>query len=220
MPMDNYVIAKYIRLSRDDAVTDSLSIPNQRALLDRHIGQMGIDNETVLEFVDNGYTGTNYERPAVQEMLDMARNGGIHCIVCKDFSRFGRNIIETGYFIEQVFPMYGIRFIAVTDGYDSADYKGDTGGIDVAFKFLIHEYYSKDLSAKVKSALKIRMNNGESLAVNPTYHFGNQVMQMRVFRLPTENLHFSKFYPSKICIFLLTYPPKICIIVLGITSEG
>ena len=160
-----------VRLSRDDAASESLSIPNQHALLNMHIDGLEISNARVLEFVDNGYTGTNYERPAVQEMLELVRSGKVHCIVCKDFSRFGRNILETGYFIEQVFPLYGIRFIAVTDRYDSVAYKGNTGGIDVAFKFLIHEHYSKDLSKKVKTAKRIRMINGESITANAIYGY-------------------------------------------------
>ena len=125
----------------------------------------------VLEFVDNGHTGTNFERPAFQEMLKLVRIGKVHCILCKDFSRFGRNILETGYFIEQVFPLYGVRFIAVTDKYDSIDYKGNTGGLDVAFKFLIHEYYSKDLSKKVRTAKRIKMINGESITENCLYGY-------------------------------------------------
>ena len=169
--MNEYVIAKYIRLSRDDGATESLSIPNQHALLDRHIAQMDIHSTNILEFVDNGYTGTNFERPAMQEMLELVRVGKIHCILCKDFSRFGRNILETGYFIEQVFPLYGVRFIAVTDNYDSIDYKGNTGGIDIAFKFLIHEHYSKDLSRKIKSAKRIKMVNGESITANARYGY-------------------------------------------------
>jgi len=169
--MSEYVIAMYLRLSRDDTITNSLSIPNQRALLNKYIEQMDIRGTRILEFADNGYSGTNFERPAVQEMLELVRNGGIQCILCKDFSRFGRNIIETGYFIEQVFPLYGIRFIAVNDRYDSNDYIGDTGGIDVAFKFLIHEYYSKDLSKKIKSAKHIKMVRGESITKNAIYGY-------------------------------------------------
>ena len=132
---------------------------------------MELPSTTVLDFVDNGYSGTNYERPAVQEMLELVRSGRVHCVVCKDFSRFGRNILETGYFIDRVFPLYSVRFIAVTDGYDSDNYKGETGGIDVAFKFLVHEHYSHDLSKKVKSALHVRMKNGESIRAGTVYGY-------------------------------------------------
>jgi DNA invertase Pin-like site-specific DNA recombinase len=167
----NYVYAKYIRLSLDDGVTESLSIPNQHMILDEHIDEMEIPNATVLEFVDNGFTGMNMERPALQEMLDLARSGRINCIIVKDFSRFSRNALESGYYIEQVFPLFQIRFISVSDRFDSNDYKNDTGGIDVAFKFLMHEYYSQDLSKKVKSALRIKMARGENIVAKTIYGY-------------------------------------------------
>ena len=84
--MGEFVIAKYIRLSMDDARSDSFSITNQRALLDRYILDLGIPNAEVIEFVDNGYSGMNFERPAVQELLELVRQGKIRCIVVKDFS--------------------------------------------------------------------------------------------------------------------------------------
>jgi DNA invertase Pin-like site-specific DNA recombinase len=159
--MSKYVIAKYIRLSFEDAKYDSLSIPNQRLLLDRHIDSFDLEGVEVIEFVDNGYTGVNFERPGVQQLLDLVRESKIDCIVVKDFSRFGRNIIETGYFIEMVFPLFRTRFIAISDGFDSDDYKEDTGGMEVAFKFLMHEYYSQDISRKEKSAKYAKMKRGE-----------------------------------------------------------
>jgi len=161
--MMEYVIAKYIRLSQDDAVSDSLSISNQRLLLDSHIEELEMPNVTVLEFVDNGLTGTNVERSGFQEMIELVRCGRVNCIVTKDFSRFARNEMESGYYIEQVFPLYRVRFISVSDDFDSIKYKDGTGGIDVAFKFLMHEYYSKDLSKKVKTAKHVLMESGEHI---------------------------------------------------------
>ena len=169
--LDNYVIAKYIRLSLDDGITESLSIPHQHMILDAHIDEMEIPNATVIEFVDNGYTGTNMERPALQEMLDMVRSGRVNCIVVKDFSRFSRNALESGYYIEQAFLLYKIRFISVSDRFDSNDYMNNTGGIDVAFKFLMHEYYSQDLSKKVKSAKRIKMVRGENIVATAIYGY-------------------------------------------------
>jgi DNA invertase Pin-like site-specific DNA recombinase len=169
--MSIYVIAKYIRLSIEDEKTESLSIPNQRLLLDEHIEELDIPNAKVLEFVDNGHTGVNMERPSVQEMLDLVRSGGVNLIIVKDFSRFSRNAMDSGYFIEQVFPLYGVRFISVSDGFDSDDYKGNTGGIDVAFKFLMHEYYSQDLSNKVKSAKRLQMKRGENIVAKAVYGY-------------------------------------------------
>ncbi|MGL6200400.1 MAG: recombinase family protein [Lachnospiraceae bacterium] len=159
--MTKYVIAKYIRLSMEDEKYDSLSIPTQRKVIDRYIADMDIENAEILEFVDNGHTGTNFERPAVQKLLDMVREKQIDCIIAKDFSRFGRNAIETGYFIEMVFPIFSTRFIAISDNFDSANHVGDTGGLDVSFKFLLNEYYSKDMSIKSKSAKYLKFRSGE-----------------------------------------------------------
>ena len=162
--MNKFTIAKYIRLSLEDVKYDSLSIPNQHLLLDRHIDSLEFPPDVeieVIEFVDNGYSGVNFERPAVQKLLDLVRESKIDCIIVKDFSRFGRNSIETGYFIEMVFPIFRTRFISISDGFDSDDYKEDTGGMQVAFKFLMHEYYSHDMSKKSKSAKYAKMKRGE-----------------------------------------------------------
>ena len=152
--MRNYVIALYIRLSVEDFKTESLSIPNQKLILrEKAMSLPEWDCSEILEFIDNGHTGTNFERPAVQELLTMVQVGKINCIIVKDLSRFGRNSIETGYFIERVFPLYHTRFISVSDDFDTANFKGDTGGIDIAFKYLISECYSRDMSAEITRKL-------------------------------------------------------------------
>lgn len=158
----SYVIALYIRLSIEDSKVESMSIENQKRALHSFVDKLeGVRNVEVLEFVDNGYSGTNFERPAMQELLDMVREGKINCIIVKDFTRFGRNSIEVGYFMERVFPLYGVRFISVNDDFDSAKLHGDTGGLNVAFKYLIAEFYSRDLSVKSKSAKMVKMKRGE-----------------------------------------------------------
>ena len=157
-----YVIALYIRLSTEDSKVGSFSIENQKNALHQYVDAMeGIKNAEVLEFIDNGYSGTNFERPAVQELLDQIRKGKINCIVVKDFTRFGRNSIEVGYFMEMVFPLYGVRFISINDNFDSDTLHGDTGGINVAFKYLVSEFYSRDLSIKYKSAKYVKFRRGE-----------------------------------------------------------
>jgi len=213
--MSEYVITQYMRLSLDDKVTDSLSISNQHLLLNKYIDDMEIPNVTIMEFIDNGYTGTNMERPALQEMLELVRCGKVNCIIVKDFSRFSRNALESGYYIEQVFPLYRVRFISVSDGFDSNDYKDDTGGIDVAFKFLLHEYYSQDLSKKVKSAKHIKMKRGEYITANAIYGYRKndagtwkpdedaaEIVQ-KIFRLTLEGMS-----SSAICneLFRLGHP--------------
>lgn len=155
-------IALYIRLSLEDEKYDSLSVENQQKIL-REKAMLLPEFATceVEEFIDNGHTGTNFERPAVQRLLELVRSGEISCILVKDFSRFGRNSIETGYFIQKVFPLYHVRFISVSDNFDSAEHKGDTGGMDIAFKYLINECYSRDMSVKSKTAKLARMKRGE-----------------------------------------------------------
>jgi len=96
-----YVIALYIRLSTEDSKVGSFSIENQKHTLHQYAEAMeGVKDVEIREFVDNGYSGTNFERPAVQELLDLVRVGKINCIIVKDFTRFGRNSIEVGYFME------------------------------------------------------------------------------------------------------------------------
>lgn len=155
-------IALYIRLSLEDEKYDSLSVENQQKILrEKAMSLPEFAACEIEEFIDNGHTGTNFERPAVQRLLDMVRSGEICCILVKDFSRFGRNSIETGYFIQKVFPLYHVRFISVSDSFDSAEHKGDTGGMDIAFKYLINECYSRDMSIKSKTAKMARMKRGE-----------------------------------------------------------
>ena len=160
--MQKYVIALYIRLSIEDYKYDSLSIENQSLVLHEYAASMPEAlNAEIMEFIDNGYSGTNFERPQVQKLIELVRANQIDCIIVKDFSRFGRNSIETGYFIERVFPLFHTRFISISDDFDSSKFKGDTGGMDVAFKYLISEYYSRDMSIKTKSAKYAKMQRGE-----------------------------------------------------------
>lgn len=164
--LGDYIIGKYLRLSIDEAQTGSVSIENQRMIIDRHIKDMDVHNATILEFVDNGHSGTNFERPAMQELLGLVRNGKINCILVKDMSRFGRDLIENSYYLERIFPLYRTRFISVCDCFDSAEYEGGTGGIDIALKSLVHEQYSRDLSDKIKLAKRTKMLRGESVRKN------------------------------------------------------
>lgn len=148
-----YIIALYIRLSVEDLKAESMSIENQKYALHQYVDAMeDVSNPEVQEYIDNGFTGTNFERPAVQKLFDLAQKGAVNCIIVKDFSRFGRNSIEVEYYLERVFPLYNVRFVSINDGYDSTQLQGDTGGINVAFKYLLNELYSRDLSIKYRSA--------------------------------------------------------------------
>jgi DNA invertase Pin-like site-specific DNA recombinase len=168
-----YVIAKYLRISAEDIDLDgfdkyeSNSIGNQRALIDDFISKIpefqgDNANIEIIEAMDDGKSGTNFSRDGVQRLIEMAQRGEVHCIICKDLSRWGRSYIEVGDFLEQKFPLWGVRFISITDGYDSASLSGGTAGIDIAFRNLIYEMYSQDLSEKVKSARTSMAKNGKN----------------------------------------------------------
>lgn len=170
--MENKAVALYIRLSVEDSKTDSLSIEGQKKIISKHLKSLPeYAYSEVLELVDNGYSGTTFERPAMAELIELVNQNKIACIIVKDFSRFGRNMLQTGYFLEKVFPLFETRFIAVTDNYDSNNYQYNSGGLDVTFKYLISEYYSKDLSVKSKSARHAKMKRGEYVSSNTIYGY-------------------------------------------------
>lgn len=175
--MSEYVIGKYIRLSQADrdtftkeGKTESESISHQRELLQNFIqSHADLKHCRQLEFFDDGYSGTNFERPSFEKMMEKVKKGEINCIIVKDFSRFGRDYIELGDYLERIFPYLGVRFISVNDGYDSADYKGTTGGLDVVMKNIVYDYYSKDLSVKVSTAKYHKMKRGEYIGGHVPY---------------------------------------------------
>lgn len=166
--MNHKKIALYIRLSDADEDVkkgksgESNSISAQRRLLLEFVSdRQEFKGQEIKEFFDDGYTGRDFKRPGFLQMMEEAENGKIVCIVVKDFSRLGRDYLEVGNYMEYIFPKLGIRFISVNDGYDSDESFGMTGGMDVAFKNLIYHLYSKDLSQKVKSAIRTRNLRGE-----------------------------------------------------------
>ena len=124
------------------------------------------DGYEIFEFVDDGYSGTNMNRPAVQELLERVRQKKINCILVKDFSRFSRDYVETGFYIGQLFPFLGIRFISVNDHYDSEAVQNQTIGMNLAFQTLLNDLYSKDLSGKVISSLHSKKERGIYCSAN------------------------------------------------------
>lgn len=179
MKSNDNILACYLRISDEDfdlrynvLKDESTSISAQRRLIHSYIeSKPELRQMNIREFLDDGYSGTNFERPAIQEIFQLVSEGSIGVIIVKDMSRFGRNYIETGYYIEQVFPLIGIRFIAINDSFDSAEYIGNTPGLEMAFKNVIYDYYSKDLSAKVKSIKKIQQKRGDFVAAKPPYGY-------------------------------------------------
>ena len=170
-------IAKYLRLSSEDddlkltGKLESNSIANQRNLLDSYIRRMPeCADAEVIEFCDDGWSGKNFERPAVQEMLDLVRQGKIQCIIVKDLSRFGRDYLTVGNYISRVFPFMGVRFIAINDGFDSIR-PMDADSLETSFKTLLYDLYSRDLSRKVRSAKRFRAQRGDFLSPFAPYGF-------------------------------------------------
>lgn len=158
---EKYNAAIYLRISRDDGdKAESDSIQNQREMLKAFVEKDSYI-ELKKEFVDDGYSGTNFERPGFSQMMRMADSGEIDCIIVKDLSRLGRNYIETGRYIDQIFPMAGVRFISVNDNYDSIRDHNDSDQIVIPFKNLINDAYCRDLSMKVRSQLDIKRKNGK-----------------------------------------------------------
>lgn len=108
------------------------------------------------EYVDDGYSGTNFERPDFKRMMQDIEKRNVNCIIVKDLSRFGRNYIETGRYLERIFPFMGVRFIAINDHYDSAEENDDKGRILIPFNNLINDTYCRDISLRVRSHLDVK----------------------------------------------------------------
>ena len=113
-------------------------------------------------------------------MLERIRNGEINCIIVKDFSRFARDYIELGAYLEQIFPFLGVRFISVNDGYDSASVQGGVADMDVNFKNLLYDLYSRDLSGKVRSSLAVRKEKGQYVSANSPFGYEKEIGRAHV----------------------------------------
>lgn len=178
---NNYVICMYIRLSSEDddiryndMKDESNSITAQRRMLYDYINsKVEFKDCTILERCDDGFSGTHFDnRPQFVDMIEMAKRGEIDCIIVKDFSRFGRDYIELGDYMEQLFPILGIRFISVNDCYDSDMLEdGEIGGLDISFKNLIYDYYARETSKKEKLAWKKSAERGDYRACVTLYGY-------------------------------------------------
>ncbi len=175
--MSAYVIAEYLRLSSEDVdlkdtqKTESNSISNQRDLLNAHLEKIPEFAEAeVVEFCDDGWSGKNFERPAVQEMLAQVRQGKIQCVIVKDLSRLGRDYLTVENYISRIFPFLGVRFISVNDGIDSIR-PMDVDNLDTSFRALLYDLYSRDLSRKVRSAQRQRAQRGDFVSRYAPYGY-------------------------------------------------
>lgn len=170
-------VAIYLRLSKDDGdfsvsgtgKTESNSIHNQRELLRNYLAQHP-EMELCGEYKDDGYTGTNFDRPDFQRMMKDIRKGLINCVIVKDLSRFGRDYIDCGKYIEKLFPQLGVRFIAINDHFDTAT-ENSSNSIVIPFKNLINDSYSRDISIKVRSNLAVKREQGEFISNFAVYGY-------------------------------------------------
>lgn len=162
----------YLRLSKEDGdKEESDSITNQRELILEFLKSKE-DIRIHAVRVDDGYSGVNFERPAFRQMLEDIKTGKVNCVVTKDLSRFGRNHIEVGKYIEKIFPYLGVRFIAINDNYDSLTNDAQTNNIIIPFKNLINDAYCRDISIKIRSNLEVKRKKGDF--VGPFAPYGYQ----------------------------------------------
>ena len=158
MAEKTYNVGIYCRLSNDDEREgESVSIENQKLLLQRYVRERGWNEIDV--YIDDGYSGTNFQRPGVQRLIADAKSGRINVILVKDLSRFGRNYIEFGQYTDYLFPSIGCRFIALNNGVDTE--KSDSSNDVMCFVNLFNEFHSRDTSKKVKAVKKACAENGK-----------------------------------------------------------
>lgn len=166
--MKKYVVAKYIRLSLADGDNkESESVENQRDLLDNFINKKEEFGE-VYEYVDDGFSGGNFNRPGFQKMLNDIKNNKINCVITKDLSRFGREHIDTGYYLEKYFPSINVRYIAVNDCVDT----NNVDGLQfLQFKLSFNDYYLQDISNKIKAVKNKKKSSGELIGIIAPYGY-------------------------------------------------
>lgn len=161
----------YLRLSRDDGdKEESNSITGQRELLRDFIRNRPELREYAVR-IDDGFTGSNFERPDFKKMMEDVKEGRTNCIIVKDLSRFGRNYLDAGEYIEKIFPFLGVRFIAVNDNYDSLGEKSASDDLVIPFKNLINEAYCRDISVKVRTQLEIKRKSGQYIGAFAVYGY-------------------------------------------------
>ena len=166
-----YRTAIYARLSKDDGdKLESNSIVSQKEICEEYVRNHS-DLEWVETFVDDGYSGVSFDRPDFRRMEQMIREGKIDAIICKDLSRFSRNYIDAGRYLEKIFPQLGIRFIAVNDLYDTLTGNTQSDSFLIPFKNLINDTYCRDISVKIRSNLDVKRRNGQYVGAYTPYGY-------------------------------------------------
>lgn len=173
----------YMRLSKDDGcgTNESASITNQRKLLICYCRTHGITE--FREYTDDGYSGTDFRRPAFMQMLKDSESGLIDTVIVKDLSRLGRDYLITGKYIEDVFPAKNIRFISLSDGYDSKESQDEM----LPFRNLINEMYARDISKKIRASLAGKMADGEYIGAHVPYGYRRSVSDRHKLEISPEH---------------------------------
>ncbi len=162
--------ALYIRLSVEDGKGRSNSIENQQLILNDYL----LDKPEFCvydTYIDNGLTGTNFDRPSFKRMLTDIENKKVNCVIVKDLSRLGRNSIDTGYYVEQYFAQHKVRFIALNDMFDTADESNSRNGIILPLKNMVNEAYALDIGKKIKSAAHQAMLDGDYIGARAPFGY-------------------------------------------------
>lgn len=169
-----YNTAIYCRLSLDDGNEgDSSSIKTQKIMLEEYVKEKGF---TIYDYyIDDGYSGLNFERPAFKRLMQDISDGKINLVLTKDLSRLGRNHIQTSYFIEIFFPNHNVRYISINDNVDTLYDNNDIA----PFKNILNDMYAKDISRKVKTAKRLLMQKGLYMAAQPPYGY-KKIQMIRI----------------------------------------
>lgn len=169
--MEIFKVAGYIRLSKEDKIKDeSNSVTNQKAIIESYI-KKNENLEFVDFYIDNGYSGTTFDRPEYKRMFKDIVDGQVNTIIVKDLLRFGRNHIQSDDYIENILPGYNVRFISIIDEIDSFKNLKSVSSIAVPLKNLMNDQYARDISEKVKSTLKVKQLNGEFIGATAPYGY-------------------------------------------------
>ncbi|MFI3201776.1 MAG: recombinase family protein [Eubacteriales bacterium] len=180
-----YNVGVYIRISVKDLEGKGDSLENQKNIIANYVEQYS-DMQIIKIYEDDGLTGTDFQRPAFIEMLEDAKRKKINCIVVKDLSRFGRSYIETGNYMEKVFPFLGIRFIAISDYYDSKYAEETLDGYSIPLKNLLNEIYAREVSKKVSASQFIMQENGEYVGGKAPYGYRRSKTQKNKLEICLE----------------------------------
>ena len=189
-----YKVAAYLRLSKEEYSNEkeSNSITNQKLIIDNYLKEHR-EYKLIDYYIDDGYSGTNFDRPEFQRMLEDIKNKKIDVILIKDLSRLGRNYIETGNFVEVVFPAMGVSVISVDENYeiDSSDYYSDDY---LALKNLFNDMYAKDISKKVRNSLIVKKQNGEFVGKLAPYGYIKDPKDKHKFLIDKNVSHIIRKY--------------------------